>query len=359
MDISVLVTCRSRCMIAAIAACLFGGSGNTAAESDTSRDLKFNPGHYIAMNDWEGQEAMIEAIDHEGVRGVLERYPWAELEPSIDVYDFSRIESDLRLMARHGMQLVVRIEDKSFEPDVKPTPSYLWNEYTVPHGNWRGGYIAKRWEPWVTDRLVALIRALGERFDDHPNFEGVTFEESATSFNAAMQAAYDYSPERYRDETIRLLKSAREHLPGSQIFWSMNFLEGNQAYIGEIAEAVAPLGIAMGGPDVLPDNDPLVRLTYPYYERYKDRMTLFASIQYTSYGHERAAGPHPTRYWTMDELFRFARDRLHADYVFWTQKRQARPPGSYDWTDALPVIEANPVFNRGRSAPDEAVSARR
>lgn len=338
------------------AACLVGSVYGAPQEVGA---LKFNPGHYIAMNDWEGQEAMVEAIRQEGVRGVLERYPWIELEPSLDRYDFSRIESDLRLMERHGKQLIVRIEDKSFEPDVKPTPPYLWDEHTVPHGNWRGGYIAKRWEPRVTERLSALLQALGERFDDHPHFEGITFEESATSFNGAMQAAYDYSPERYRDETIRLLRNAREYFPTSQVFWSMNFLEGGQAYIGEIAEAVIPLRIAMGGPDVLPDNEPLTRLTYPYYERFKDRMTLFASIQYTSYGHERTTAPGPTRYWTMEELFLFARDRLHADYIFWTQKRNPRPPDSYDWTDALPVIRENAFFERDRIASDDGFSARK
>src|SRR5690606_35954614 len=114
--------------------------------------------------------------------------------------------------------------------------------------------------PWVTERMAALTEALGKRFDAHPNFEGITFEESATSFSQAMQENYGYSAERYRDEIIQMLRNTREHFPRSQVFWSMNFLEGGQRYIGEIAEAVAPLNIAMGGPHVLPDNGALVRL---------------------------------------------------------------------------------------------------
>jgi len=43
-------------------------------------------------------------------------------------------------------------------------------------------------------------------------------------------------------------------------------------------------------------------------------------------------------------LFRFARDKLHANYIFWVRIPNAVPADSYDWYDALPVIKANPWF---------------
>lgn len=293
---------------------------------------------------------MIEAASKPGVRGVLKRYLWRDLEPTPGNYDFTQLESDLTLMADHGMQFIVRIEDKSFKPDVKPTPTDLWADYTVAHNNPRGGYVAKRWEPVVTDRMIALLRALGKRIDGRPNFEGVTFEESALGFTPEMQAAYGYNAERYRDATIEVLEAARSSFPTSQVFWSMNFIEGDQSYIGEIAQAVTPYRVAMGGPDILPDNEPLTRLTYPYYTQFKDRMVLFGSIQYVEYGQLHLDPSYPTPYWTMSELFEFARDRLHVEYLFWTQKRTPDPADSYDWLDALPVIRSSPEIN-GPAAP--------
>lgn len=303
--------------------------------------MKRHPGHYIALNDWDGDAQLLQAV-RPGVTGIHKRYPWAELEPEFGVYDFSRIEADLALAADHGMRFVVMIEDKSFTMDVRRTPVYLHDGYTLPYID--GGWVAKRWDPWVQERLALLIRALGERFDAHPWFEGVAFQESAMGFTPQIQAEYGYTPEKYRDAMIRMLIATRAHFPHSQVFWYMNFLEGKQAYLGDVAEAAAKHGIAMGGPDILPDSWPLNFHTYPLYERFAGRMTLFNSVQYDSYKHVHLDAQAATKYWTPEELFAFARDSLHVDYIFWTRKPQRDPPDSYRWTDALPVIAANPVI---------------
>jgi len=47
----------------------------------------------------------------------------------------------------------------------------------------------------------------------------------------------------------------------------------------------------------------------------------------------------------MEELFAYARDRLHVNYLFWNHKTWSKPPGSWNWDDALDVIEKNPDFN--------------
>jgi len=322
-----------------------GGTGNEPAEGpDSGIDpeepaRKRNPGHYIALNDWDGDTQLIQAV-RPGVTGIHKRYPWADLEPEFGVYDFSRIEADLALAGDHGMRFVIMIEDKSFTMDVKRTPSYLHDGYTLPYTH--GGWVAKRWDPWVLERLALLTRALGERFDDHPWLEGVAFQETAMGFTPQIQAAHGYTPEKYRDAIIQMLIATRSHFPRSQVFWYMNYLEGRQAYLGDVAEAVADHDIAMGGPDILPDSWPLNFHTYPLYDRFKGRMTLFNSVQYDSYQHAHLDPDAATTYWTPEELFIFARDRLHLNYMFWTRKPQRDPPDSYNWLDALSVIAANP-----------------
>ncbi len=141
-----------------------------------------------------------------------------------------------------------------------------------------------------------------------------------------------------------MIRAARNSFPQSQVFWYMNFLPRNQDYIADIANVAANLDVAMGGPDVLPDSTPLRDLSYPFYDEFQGRMTLFNSMQYHSYAHQRQTEKWRGKYWTMNELFVYARDELHVDYLFWNRKQAKRPGDSYNWWDALPVIDNNAWF---------------
>jgi hypothetical protein len=308
--------------------------------------LKYHPGHYLSIEINQGQEAIRDS-KRPGVVGVQKRYPWAELEPEPDRYDFSHVESDLTLAAKLGLQFVMFVEDKSFI-DRRPTPEYL-RDRTLRTKN--GGWVAERWDPKVRDRFARLLKAIGARFDGHPAFEGIALQESALALPEQSYTEYGYTPELYRDALIDTLKNARTSLPSSQIFWYMNFLEGGGSYLADVAEAVVAYHIAMGGPDVIPDHPGLQRFAYPLYQRYAGRLTLFCSIQNAEYalrrrGESEGLGVQSGQYWTLEELFAFARDRLHVQYLFWDRKTWRKPPDSYDWTDALEVIRKNPAFNK-------------
>ena len=320
-----------------------GACGGTTQTNDVSSSRKYNPGHYIAMIKWtvDDHPAMIDSIKP-GVVGFVKRYYWRDLEPSFGQYDFSQVRRDLDLLAGQGMQLIIVIEDKSFK-NQKPTPSYLSNEYVLP--NRIGGYTAVRWAPYVVERMNALTAAMGKQFDSHPNFEGIAIQETALGLDSDARKAAGYTPEKYRDALIDVLTDAAQNFPTSRVFWYMNFLVGKQSYIADVALAVAPHGVVVGGPDALPDDGSLVRQTYPFYDQFNGKMPLFCSMQFNSYRHLHEDASYPTKYWTMGEMFRFMRDDLHVNYMFWTRKTRSWPAGSYDWTDALPVIGSNPAFN--------------
>lgn len=301
---------------------------------------KFNPGHYISVNRWDDQGHMIEALKP-GVTGLQKRYTWRSVEPTINNYDFSEVKSDLDLLASQGSRMIVFLEDKSFNGKF-PTPPYLQNNHTLANRN--GGYTAKRWHPYVIERFKALVAALGSRFDSHPAFEGVAIQESSLSLNQNVLDANGYTPEFYRDALIEVLTSARASCPTSQVFWYMNFLPGNQSYIANIANAIATSDIAMGGPDVLPDEHALQTHAYPYYSDFKDKLTLFNSMQFDSYSHVHKDSSYPTKYWTMNELFQFAKSELNVQYLFWNRLVKSSPADSYNWTNALPVINATANF---------------
>jgi hypothetical protein len=300
---------------------------------------KFHPGHYVSVGKARKDFA---GVKTEGVTGIQLRYRWANLEPEEGRYDFAPIERDLQAAKRAGLQLVVMIEDKTFDYEM-PTPAYLHDKRTVATRN--RGYMAVRWDPEVNDRFKQLIASLGARFDCEPHFEGVAFQETALSLDDQVLSQYGYTPEKYRDSLIGLLRSAAKSLPSSRVFWYMNFLPRRQEYIGDIAQAIVGTGVVMGGPDVLPENQALARRVYPFYDKFSGRLKLFGSMQHDSYRQRRSSGgAGDSPYWSMDEMFKFARDRLHVDYLFWEYRTKRQPPDSRDWDDAREVIARNPTL---------------
>lgn len=301
---------------------------------------KYHPGHYIAMNRSDFEKHLVDAA-RPGVAGLSRRYYWRELEPSPGVYDFSAIAADLAITSREGVQLIITVSDKSYNSD-KPLPVYL-QSYMAPNRN--GGYTAMRWKSYVLERYALLVEALGKKFDSHPGFEGIATEESSLSINDSVLDSNAYTSEKYRDALINMLLTAASSMPNSRVFWYMNYFAGNQGYIKDVARAVAPAGVVMGGPDVLPDDYSLVDMVYPIYDEFEGVMPLFNSVMRNSYKHVHKGTGYSTKYWTPSQLFNFARDELHINYMFWSRITFREYSDSYIIDNAYPVIANNPVFN--------------
>jgi hypothetical protein len=197
------------------------------------------------------------------------------------------------------------------------------------------------WNPIVTARYNALIKALGAQVDSNNSFEGIATQESAMSLSTSVLNAFHYSPELYRNALISMLSTATVSLPTSRVFWYMNFIVGNQSYIGSVAAAVAPKGVVMGGPDVWPDNRALESRTYPFYTQFFHKMPLFCQVENSNYAEPHMTKGFNTKYWTMPELFAFAVKDLHVNYMFWTRITKVSKSGAYDWVNALQVVAAN------------------
>lgn len=300
---------------------------------------KFHTGHYIVLMRANDDQSVMTASLKPGVVGFVKRYAWRSLEPALGTYDFAEIQSDLNWAAAYGMHLIVMIEDKTFLPE-RPTPAYL-DSYTLPNN--LSGYTVARWSPYVVTRLNALVKALG-RFDSNAAFEGIATQESALSLDDATLNANDYTPEKYRDSYIDTLTAATTSLPTSRVFWFMNFLARNQNYIASIVDAVASKGVVMGGPDVMPDDAALQSRTYPFYNQFQGKLPFFIQVEPVCYAHLHKTSGYTTKYWTTPELFNYAVDNLHVNYMFWVRLPKASPADAYDWLDAVPVIGNNPVF---------------
>ena len=164
-------------------------------------DRKRNTGHYVSLNRFDKREVIAD-VALPGVSGIQRRYYWKSLEPEFGRYDLSEVHADLEAAREQGLQLVVFIEDKSFNGEI-PTPPYLQGTHTVK--NRSGGFIAVRWDPYVKKRFKALIAEIGRQFDTDPNFEGVAIQESAPSLDR------DVLAERRGLPTSRRLLGSADH----------------------------------------------------------------------------------------------------------------------------------------------------
>ena len=313
---------------------------------------KSNPGNYIAFNKRSTKLEIANALKLPGVKGVQIRYKWAVLEPTKGEYDFSSIQFDLDLATKNGKQLVVFFLDKNFIKENDVLPPYL-SDYTSKWGpSRRGAYgnTAVRWDPYVIERMKLILNEIAKRFDKHPNFEGIAIQETALGapWKPKSLEDYGYTPEIYRDALIQMLTNASKSFKESSVFWYINFLPvKKQIYLRDVALTVAPLGaLRVGGPDVLPDGVALKSRTYPLYDDLVGKLPLFCAIQNDSYSHLHKDKEHyKTKYWTLQELVDFSKNRLHVNYLFWNHKKKSSHADSYNFNDAIPVIENNTEYN--------------
>jgi hypothetical protein len=324
--------------IVAAALCPLAAS---AATYQTTR--KFNPGHYtVILPAHNGSQKYMDDARRPGMVGIMKKYKWRELEPTKGNYNFSQIQADLYWAQSYGMQIIIMIEDKTFKLE-RPNPAYL---DSLTARNRTGGYTMVRWNPTVVARYKALVAAMGNRFDKHPNFEGIAAQETALGLDSSILKSYSYTPEKYRDAYISMFNYALQVMPRSRVFWYQNFFVGNQSYIGAVAKAVGPKGLVMAGPDVLPDRKSLVTRSYPFFDQFQGQMHLGIQVEGICYRALHETSGYSTKYWTMPELFKYARDKLHVNYMFWVRIPTPNPSDSYSWKNALPVVENNQWFNR-------------
>ncbi|WP_116107515.1 hypothetical protein [Lewinella sp. IMCC34191] len=315
----------------------------TGPAPDTS--FKFHPGHYVAVGP--GSElAELTGLSEPALRGVNKRYLWRMLEPEKDAYDLSAIAADLDYCARHGKQLVVYLVDKAFW--IKGAmPAYL-KALEVRSG--AQSFDPVRWHPDYVARFLALGKAIGERFDRHPNFEGIAIQETSLDMSEEDFRKYDYTPDKYRDALLEILRGLQQALPHSRVFWYQNGLHRDDGHLRQIADSISGSRIVIGGPDILPHRTWL-RNTYKIYGEYKEALLLFGSAQDDSYKHHKQdtrggvkAPVHPEGYLSMEDIFLYARDRMYVNYLFWNHYYEGQPE-ERTFDDALGVIRAYPAFN--------------
>src|SRR2546423_9990503 len=159
-------------------------------------------------------------LDTKAFEGAQIAYSWRQLEQGKDEYDFSLIREDLAFLQAHGKKLWIQFQDVSFSPNRILVPKYLLNDPQFNGGadkQWQiknndeatavhEGWMERRWDPAVQERLFRLFDALGKEFDGR--IEGINLDEtSAIHGKSGKLFPKGYTPEIYRDAIIANMKA--------------------------------------------------------------------------------------------------------------------------------------------------------
>ena len=321
---------------------------------------KANYGHYFATRyeDTPADVAML--CGQAGVKGVVWRQTWGQVETAPGVYDFRSFDRVLEaIAASHNpqCQLWIFVEFKSFNssPQRNPCPVYLQAAHSGPNADGNRASTCFMWEPVVYKAYVAMMKAMATRYDANPRVEGFVLQESALGFNGAysqdVAVGGTYTPVAWRDALTEIVTQCGASFSRSRCLAFLNFIRGGQQYLNDVSKALGAIPNnrgCMSGPDLLPDENDLYDhndAVYPVLARHVGCRSN--SAQNNSYGIAN---------YNMDQVFNFAVrgnfgtfDRSVPrssgvcvnSYMFWNHRVKTSWTGR-NWLDALPVIAAYP-----------------
>ena len=328
----------------------WGAKHAVAATPVVTTPVKWHPGHYYTImsygknTSWYLSQVYKELKATPALRGMQVRYRWSELESAEGEYNFSAIAKRLSELSAINKRLVIVIETKAFElseeiiPDYVKTSMYEGGEFIFDnsHTDNLQGKNMKLWNPLVRDRLSALMRALGQRFNSNPYFEGVGLSE--TSMGKSVTPLTSVQTDNYYANLLSVQQQMRKYFPNTVTFQFTNY---PRPILESFINSLNEMGAGLGGPDVFLE-DPALLYTkipqgvYNYYPKYSGILPLTPSVMHANYQNTR---PDKTGYEpTVSELLSFARDTLKANYIFWT-----RDPDYY--RDVLQMLNLNAQKN--------------
>ena len=266
-------------------------------------------------------------LDVPAFEGAQISYSWRQLEQGKDQYEFSFIREDLPLLQSHGKKLWVQLQEVSFNPNRINVPKYLLNDPKYNGGvdqqisdrkgdddhPVREGWVARRWDRAVQDRMYKLFAALAKEFDGR--IAGINTDETSIGFGTTGKLfPKGFTPEAYRDATIANMKELKRAFSQSIVMVYANFMPGGRTHLEAVYRAARESNIAVGGPDLLPFRPFQRANSYPLIRQSAGKVPTGLAVQDGNYGD---LDPKTQKRATVNELLKFATDELKLDYVFW------------------------------------------
>ncbi|HJU66704.1 MAG TPA: hypothetical protein VJ650_00550 [Gemmatimonadaceae bacterium] len=267
------------------------------------------------------------------LEGAQVSYSWRQLEPDKDEYDFRIVREDLAFLTSKGKRLFIQLQDVSFSPTRINVPRYLLEDprynggadkqYQIPRDDearaTHEGWMARRWDPAVQERLHKLFFALGKEFDGQ--VEGINLAETSAVFGQSGRLhPAGFSFEAYRDGIITNMRALRQAFPRSVVMQYANFMPGewrpteDKGYLRAVYEAAKEMKVGVGGPDLLPYRPGQRGSSYPLIRDAAGAVPVGIAVQDGNFDDRH---PETGQRITLDEMMQYATDYLQVDYLFW------------------------------------------
>ena len=305
------------------------------------------PANFIFFGRERGRISEPAFLENKNIVGAQLKYTWRELEPIRDQYVLQPVLEDLAFLEGHGKRLFVQLQDVSFSEEV-PVPDYLRTDPAFGGGIARKyeydgtdetkavfeGWVARRWDSAVRARFIKLLAVLGKEVDGR--IEGLNLAETSVSLGESGNLhPPGFTYESYVEGEKAICSAAREAFPRSNVIIYANFMPGewlpwtDHGYLRGIYLYAESIGVGVGGPDLLPHRKGQRNHSYPLIAARASTIQAGVAVQD---GNLEATNPHTGRRVTAQELYRFAKDQLRLDYIFWGTQEP------YYSEDVLPFI---------------------
>lgn len=290
--------------------------------------------HYVFFGqDREKIKGASSFLETKALEGAQVTYSWRQLEPAKDEYDFSTIREDLAFLASKGKNLFIQLQDVTFSESRINVPRYLLHDALYNGGADKQyqiegddeehatveGWMARRWDPAVQERLHKLLFALGREFDGR--IEGINLAETAIGLGSTGRLfPKGFSFEIYRDAIITNMKALKRAFPKSVAMQYANFMPGewlpgdDKGYLRAVYSAAKELQVGVGSPDLLPYRPGQLNHAYPLIRNAAGIVPTGIAVQEGNYSD---VNPKTGKCATISDLLEFATGYLKVDYIFW------------------------------------------
>lgn len=276
-----------------------------------------------------GNEAIAyeQMIKNSCVNGVQIIYSWKQLEPQQDLYDFSKIENDLKFLNKVHKKLFIQIQDRSFSPDVFNVPDYISTDARYHGGvemqyDFPGeglpittGWVARTWDPAVKERFQSLLAKLATQFDG--KIYGINLPETSADFDPEHMPK-DFTSDKYFYSVIDNIRFLKNAFQKTKVIQYVNFFPGewdnDHRYMSRLFDFAIKHQIGLGGPDVVPYRDSQMKYSYPFFHKNTGQLLTTIAIQEPDYTYKN---PQTGDFYNFHEFYSFSKEYLRASILFW------------------------------------------
>jgi hypothetical protein len=307
------------------------------------QDVKFFAGHYVYVSSPYEYNLVIPTLKEVGdipsVKGVMKRYAWSTLEPTLDNYSgIDLIKKDLDLVRAKGKKLAVMIQYKFLSTDPNypnPMPNYLkdltGNDYYYviggkpSSGASANGYLAKFANPIVVRRFVKLLSKL-KALDTDDALAAIVFAETANGVRNEL-----INEPAYYDGLMKTDRAASCYFLKTPVIQLTNYPKQDEFLKDLFVKTYLDYSIGYGGPDVYLADSELNTGAYSFHPLLNSKLPIgmvvaAENFEYSSQANHVAkisnglAVPD-----SVSRIANFATGQLASNFIFWRKEKRDDP----------------------------------